>query len=387
MREIFQILLLGLKTIPRRIGTSLVTVIGVAGVVAVFISIMSISQGFEKTLSMGLSDNNIIIMRKGATSEINSIINAESFNILRSFDGLAKNEEGALISGERYSIVELTRKSSDSLANVPLRGVESQATKIRDKFSLIEGRMFKPGLNEIIAGIGVSSQYKNVEVGNKLKTGETEWLVVGIFEVDGGVAESELWADKNSVDMGSNIVSVVTAKLVDANEFEKFTGLVTQDPRLSVDVKFESSYYAEQSEILLMIVSTVGYSIALLMTLGAIFSSINTMESAISVRRKEIIILKTLGFNSKSVVGSVLIENMLLSSVGALFGSFFAYMFFNGYTVSTMNPSGAFSQVVFSFAIDSSLVIKGIAVALVIGFVGALLPALNATKISIVNAR
>ncbi len=382
MEQIIAITTQNLKSIPGRLGTSLVAVVGVAGVVAVLVAVLSMARGFENTLESGTSPDNVIVLRSGSSSELDSGFQGDQARIISQAPQLI------MVSPEVYVIVDIEKKSSDTQANVPMRGVGADAPGIRSEFRIIEGRMFEPGRKELVAGRGAADQFAGLEVGNTLEFGTERWDVVGIFESGGGSAESELWTDSATLQSAyrrGNSFSVVYGRLQDPALFAEFKDSLTSDPQLSVRVERESEYFAEQSRALSMFVSVAGYGIAVLMALGALFGALNTMYTAVSDRSREIATLRALGFTPVAIVASVMAEAMLLALAGGIIGAGIAWLLFNGFTVSTLNFS-SFSQVVFAFAVTPGLLVQGIVIALIIGLVGGLAPAIRAARMPIVAA-
>ena len=371
-----------LQSLGQRRVNALVSVIGVAGVVAVFVAVLSMAAGFERTMESVGSELNIIVLREGSSSELDSGLSSEQVRIIKDAPGLAQDQAGPMASAELHVVVDLRKKTTQTDANVPLRGVEPAAATIREGLSIVEGRWFEPGKMELVAGLGAASQFSGLEVGSRLKFGQSEWQLVGLFEADGGVPESELWADVKVVQPAyrrGNTYASVFARLETAEALVGLRDTLSADPRLAVDVKLEREYFSEQSEALSGFISIAGYGIAILMALGAAFGAINTMYTAVSERNREIATLKALGFGAGPIVISVLVESLLLAAVGGALGGGLAYLVFNGFTVSTLNFSG-FSQIVFAFAVTPGLLFRGIVIALMIGLVAGFFPAIRAAR-------
>ena len=381
MDQIVAITWHNLKSIPGRIGTSLVAIIGVAGVVAVLVAVLSMARGFESTLASGTAPDNVVVLRSGSSSELDSGFDGEQARLVTQSPYLA------LASPEVYVIVDLARKASGTDANVPLRGVSHDAVEIRPGFRIVAGRMFEPGRKELIAGIGAADQFVGLEVGNTLEFGTERWQVVGMFET-GGAADSELWTDAPVVQGAyrrGNSYSVIYGRLNNIDDFQTFRDELTTNPQLSVRVEREADYFAEQSEALSTFIEVVGYGIAILMALGALFGALNTMYTAVSDRAREIATLRAIGFGPGAVVVSVMVEAMLLALIGGLIGALTAWAIFNGFTVSTLSFT-SFTQVVFAFAVTPDLLVQGLLIALAIGLVGGLAPAIRAARMPIVSA-
>jgi putative ABC transport system permease protein len=282
-------------------------------------------------------------------------------------------------------IVDIPLKRTVTPANVPLRGVGPQAPQLRQNFHIVEGRNFTPGTFEIIAGRGASQQFAGLTVGNKLRWGTTDWTVVGIFEDRGSVAESEVWTDvtvlQGAYNRGTTFQSM-RVKLTSPEAYRAFEDALTTDPRLNVRMFTEREYYEKQSRLLIALVSTIGTVIAVLMGLGAVFAALNTMYSAVSTRTREIATLRALGFGAAPVVVSVLTEALLIGLVGGVLGALISYFAFNGVRASTMNFS-TFSQITFAFQVTPTVLVLGLVYALILGFVGGLLPSLRAARLPI----
>lgn len=388
LSQIFIISLMNLRNIPQRWGTSAVAILGVACVVGVFIAVLSMAAGFQRTMSNAGSPNTVIIMRAGATSEMSSGLSYEQTQLISSIPGIEKNGEQLLSSAELFVVVDISKKSTNTSANVSLRGVMPAAFAVRDKFNIVEGRNFEPGKNELIVGRSAQKQFNDLAVGSTIKFGQTEWRVVGMFESGGGLAESELWCDAKILQAAyrrGNSFQTIRAKLISPGMLANFKAAVAADPKFNVDVKLETAYLSEQSAPMTKFIMGVGYPLAMLMALGAIFGAINTMYTSVSTRTREIATLRALGFGAFPVAFSTLIESLALAFVGGAIGALVAYVLFNGYTVSTLNFA-SFSQVVFDFAVTPALVKQGVIFAAVIGFIGGLFPAIRAARLPVATA-
>lgn len=371
-----------LRSLPGRAGSSLVAVVGVAGVVAVLVAVLSMAKGFEQSLTVGAAPENVVMLRSGSSGEMDSGFDGDAVRVI------GQNQSLVHVSPELYVMVDLAKKSTGTLANVPFRGVGEAAGDIRDGFEIVEGRMFEPGRREIIAGRGAADQFAGLSVGNTLEFGTQRWDVVGIFSAGGGSTESELWTDVTVLQGAyrrGNSYSVVYGRLVAADDFTALKDALTSDPRLSVRVEREVDFKAQQSEFLSALISVFGYGIAVLMALGALFGALNTMYTAVSDRSREIATLRALGFAARPIVISVMVEALVLALIGGLLGAGIAWALFNGFTVSTLNFT-SFTQVVFAFAVTPDLLVQGVIIALVIGLIGGLAPAVRAARLPIVSA-
>jgi putative ABC transport system permease protein len=385
MTQIFAITSMNLRNLSERLTSSVVALVGIAGVVVVLIGVLSISAGFRAVLTLSGARDVAIVLRSGATDEMGSGLTQEQTRIIADAKDIARNAQGALASPELYVIVDIPLKRTVTAANVPLRGVGQQAPQLRQNFRIVEGRNFTPGTFEIIAGRGASQQFEGLTVGNKLRWGTTDWTVVGIFEDRGSVAESEVWTDatvlQGAYNRGTTYQSM-RVKLTSPAAYASFKDALTTDPRLNVRMFTERDYYEQQSRTLIALVSTIGTTIAVLMGLGAVFAALNTMYSAVSARTREIATLRALGFGSAPVVVSVLTEALLIGLVGGALGALIAYFAFNGVRASTMNFA-TFSQITFAFQVTPSVLVLGVIYALILGFVGGLLPSVRAARLPI----
>ena len=380
---------LNLRTIPARMSSSAVAIVGIAGVVVVLVSVLSIAAGFNAAMRQSGSPQRALVMRSGADSEMTSGLGGPEVDIIKQAPGMRREGQTPLASAELYVIIDLPKKSMpDSSANVPLRGVEPTVLKVRDDVSVIQGRMLQFGTNEVIVGRGAQAQFMGLSLGADVKSGQNVWRVVGVFEANGGVAETEVWADSRTLQgvyRRGNSYQSVLARLDSTDSLTAFRDWLTSNPQLNVMVRRENEYYAGQSQALTRLIQTIGFGIAALMGLGAVFGAILTMYTAVATRAREIATLRALGFNSLSVVVSVLTESLALGALGGLIGGIAAYIAFNGYQTSTMNFQ-TFSQVAFAFRVTPQLLMLGLAYALIMGLVGGLLPAIRAARLPIPSA-
>jgi putative ABC transport system permease protein len=374
-----------LMSIPQRLGSSASAAFGIAGVVAVLVGVLSIAQGFQRTMARSASPEAAIVLRSGANSEMMSGLSREDTRIVTETTGVGQGSDGPLASAELFVIINLPKRSTGTDANVPLRGVEQAAFAVRDKFVLIKGRPFEWGRNEVIVGVGAAREFAGLDYGESIDVGGSPWQVVGLFETGGGIAESEIWADAKVLQAayrrGDSFQAVYT-KLETVDAFSGFKDTLTSDPRLSVDVVMQDEYYAAQSQLLTSLITGLGVVITTLMAMGAIFGALNTMYSAVSARTREIATLRALGFKGGAVVISVLAESFALALIGGTVGGVVAYFAFDGFRAATMNWQ-SFSQVAFTFEVTPGLVVLGIVCAAVIGLFGGLLPAIRAARLPI----
>jgi len=386
--QIASITKFGLLSLPQRRGAVAATVIGIAGVVAVLVGVLSIAAGFRQAMTVSGSPDGAIVMRSGADSEMVSGLGRDETRVIADTPGIARTAQGPLASAELFVIIDLPKRSTGTDANVPLRGVEPAALQVRDKLKIIEGRMFEWGKDEVIVGRGAAQEFAGLEVGSKMKVGRYEWPVVGIFSANGGVSESEIWSDakvlQDAYNRGDSFQSV-SVRLNSPDAFQAFKDALTSNPQLNVQVIRQTDYYVQQSEAITRLVTTLGFLIAFLMAIGAVFGALNTMYSAVAARSREIATLRALGFGGGAVVVSLLLESLALALVGGTVGAALAFLAFNNFHTSTMNFQ-SFSQITFAFRVTPALLMRGIVWAALIGLIGGLFPAIRAARMPIAAA-
>lgn len=388
IREIAAVTALNLRTVPRRLGSSAVAIVGIAGVVVVLVAVLSIAEGFRASMVGAGAADRALVMRSGADAEMTSGLSGPDADVIGQAPGLARGEGRPLASAELFVIIDLPKASTGTPANVPMRGVQPVAFEVRDEISLVEGRMLEFGTNEVIAGVAAARQFAGLEVGSTIRSGQVAWTVVGLFEADGSVAETELWCDARTLQGAyrrGNSYQSVLARLDSADGFQTFRDWLTSNPRLNVSVRRERDYYVQQSQAITTLIRTIGVAIAGLMAVGAIFGAVLTMYTAVATRAREIATLRALGFNAIAVLTSVIAESMALAAIGGIAGGLLAYAAFNGYQTSTMNFQ-TFSQVAFAFRVTPGLLLLGLIWAMGMGFVGGILPAVRAARLPVARA-
>ena len=388
LSQILAVSAVNLRSIRQRLGSSTVAIIGIAGVVVVFLGVLSIAEGFRSAMAGVGNPQTVIVMRAGSDTEMTSGLSGDTARLIIDTPGIERNERGAIASPELFVIVGHPTKKDPSDANVPLRGVSSAALDVRPEIKIVEGRMFTEGTNEIVVGKAASRQFANLDVGSQTRWGQNNWKVVGIFEAKGSAAESEIWCDAKVLQPAyqrGNSYQSVYVRLASADGFQAFKDALTSNPQLSVTAIREPDYFAAQSDVLNNIIRTIGFLIAGLMGIGAVFGAVNTMYTAVASRTREIATLRALGFGNFPVVFSVLSEAVVLSLVGGVIGGLVAWIAFDGYQTSTMNFQ-SFSQVAFAFAVTPKLLTTALIYALLMGLVGGLLPAIRAARLPVVTA-
>src|SRR5690625_220294 len=375
----------GLGTVGRRLGSSLVIVLGIAGVVGVLTALLAMGAGLQATLAGGGSDDAALILRGGAPAEAQSVLGQDEIQAVTQAPGVAHDNDGRpLVSGEVIVAVNVTRRDGDD-ASVQLRGVDDPAWAVRPGVELIEGRPFRTGMQELVVGRRASDRYAGLKPGDSVQLGPERWDVVGVFESGDG-HDSELWADRNTVASAfrrGNSVSALLVGLTGADAFDGFKAALESNPQLNVRVQTTAEYFAAQSEGLVTVIRVVGIAVAAIMAIGAIFGALNCMFAAVAARAREIATLRAMGFRGLPVVVSIMLETMILALAGGLLGALLAWVLFNGHSASTL---AGMSQVVFSFKVDFGLMWTGIKWALAIGLVGGLFPAVRAARLPVTVA-
>jgi putative ABC transport system permease protein len=383
--QIVSVVLFNLQTIPTRLGSAVTAAVGIAGVVGVLVGVLAIAEGFQRAMTVSGSPDVAVVLRTGADSEMTSGFTREETRVISDAPGVARGKAGALTSSELFVIINLPKRSTGTDANVPLRGIEPAAYDVRGNVTMVQGRRFETGKNEVIIGSGAARAFSGLDVGKQIKIGENTWDVVGIFTANGGIAESEIWTDaavlQPAYHRNDNFQSVYV-KLETPDAYQAFKDALTTNPQLKVKVLRQSEFYAEQSTAVTQFVTTIGYFIATMMAVGALFGALNTMYGAVSARTREIATLRALGFGSGPVVLSILAESLLLAFVGGAFGAGVAYLLFDGFQTSTINFQ-TFSQVTFAFRVSTALLLQAIVFAAIIGSLGGLFPAIRAARLPI----
>jgi putative ABC transport system permease protein len=387
IKQILAVTGMNLRSLPQRIGTAWVIVIGIAVTVAVMVSVLAMAEGFTKTLKGTARTDRAIVLRSGSEAELASTIDRANAQTIMDAPGVRKDAAGRPIaSAEAVVIVALPQKKDGADANVTLRGVGANAMALRPELHLVAGRMFRPAVRELIVGKSALAQFKGLEIGSHIAFRDSEWTVVGVFETGGDAHESELQGDVETVLSAyrRNIFQSVSVMLQSADAFDRFKAALTTDPTLKVSVERETEYYAAQSRNLSKLLNLLAYFVGGIMALGASFGAINTMYTAVSTRTREIATLRAIGFSGLPIVVSVLVESLLLALIGSAIGSFAAWLFFNGNTVNTLGAG--FTQVVFHLTVTVSLLVSGVVLACVIGMLGGLFPAVRAARLPIATA-
>ena len=384
--QTFAVINMNILSLPRRIWMSLAMILASAVVVAILLAFLAMARGFETTLKGAGEEDTGIFLREGSAAELNSVLSRDQVSLIENAPGIITTEQGALISPELYVIVDGIKKTTQTEANIPLRGLSENGLKMRSSFKITQGRMFSPGTDEMIVGQGLIGQFDGFDLGKEVKFGKTKWTVVGIFSTGGNVFESELWTDikviQNLYNRGSS-VQTIRAKLESENSIEQLKEYIKNDPRLNLDIQTEKAYFTGQSKGL-EYMAIFGRVISFIMALGALAGALNTMYTSVADRSKEIATLRTIGFSNSSAFIGTVAEALTLSAIGGLIGALLAYLIFDGITASTLG--GSFTQVVFSFELTNDLIFQGIKIALLIGLISGVFPAWRAARMPVLLA-
>jgi putative ABC transport system permease protein len=376
------------RSVKARWTSTIVAVLGIAGTVGVFVAMLSLARGFRATLVASGSPDNALIVRAGATSEMTSGVPLDSVKILQDEPGIARGADGPLVTPEAVLMAPIPLISSGAQANVELRGVSPNVLDIRKTVKIVQGRMFRGGLAEVIVGKNATKTYVGLTVGNTISLGTQRWQVVGVFDAGGSSFDSEVWGDPHLLEQAygrpDNTFQSVTAHLTSPDALAQLKDAVTTDPRLNVDVTREIDYYSKQSTAMTTLITRLGGFVAGIMAIGAVFGALNTMYSAVADRGREIATMRALGFGGPSVVFSFLLEALLISFVGGVLGCV-AVLRLNGLTTSTINFQ-TFSNLAFAFKITPDLLVTGIVFALAMGVFGGLFPAVRAARLPVATA-
>jgi putative ABC transport system permease protein len=386
-RQIAAITALGFRSIPERLGPSFVILVGLAGVVAVFTALLAMAEGFRSTLESTGRPDVALVLRGGSQAELNSGLTREQGTLIKQVAGVAQGPDGQpLASAEVIVIAELMKPGEKTGSNITVRGIEPAGFALRPRLRIVEGRAFERGLRELVVGKGVTQQFAGAGIGQTIRMRGSDWTVVGVF-ASGDAAESELWTDVDVAQSTFNRqgYSSVRLQLADPRGLQAVKDALTSDPRLNVDVETEEQYYSGQTKQFRQTIGILAGVVTLIMALGATFAALNTMYAAVGTRAREIATLRAIGFGGLPVVISILLEALALALLGGLLGAVIAFLLFNNMAVSTLGSN--FTQIVFRFTVTPALVQKGLLIAVAIGMVGGLLPAIRAARQPVTTAQ
>ena len=372
---------MNIRSVPRRLWMSLSTVVAIGLVVAVLVTFLAMGNGFRRAQSSAGAGDIAILLRDGAGTELSSAVTREQSDLVEEAPQVARQDGRPLVSPELYVIVDGISRANGLRANMPLRGISLAGVALRHDVRIAEGRMFRPGTDEIVAGRSVTREFKGFELGKTLKLGQSVWTVVGIFEDGGTVRESELWGDAGvvqSVFKRANFFQTIRARLVSPAALAGLKEYVASDPRLKLAVQSEAEYFAEQAKQSRDLIQKLGWPLAIVMAVGALAGALNTMYSSVTSRGTEIATLRAIGFGRVPTFVGTLAEAMALAVVGGVLGVAVATLLFQGYSASTLSAN--FTQVVFKFKVTPALCVQALALALIVGGLGGIFPAFRAAR-------
>ena len=384
--QITALTVMNLKSLPKRFWLSLSTVIAVTLVVVVLLAFLAMQNGFQRTLASAGSEDVAMILRAGSQSEVASVITPDQIRLIEEAPGIAKGAAGKpLVSAELYLVVDGIKRSSQTKANLPLRGIGQEGMAVRKGIHIIAGRMFSPGSNEIVVGKALLSEFDGLQLGQTVTFGTGRWKVVGVFEAEGSVFDSEIWADLPVVQSffkRDNVFQTVRVRLVSPAALGELQRYLNSDPRLKqLEAKSEAAYYAEQASGTSNLIQKLGWPLAIAMAFGALAGALNTMYSSVAARTTEIATLRAIGFGGLPAFVSTLIESAVLAALGGGLGVATAFLVFNGLSASTLGAS--FTQVVFTFEVTPALAAQGVSLALIVGLIGGIFPSIRAARMPI----
>ncbi|TWB12418.1 putative ABC transport system permease protein [Nitrospirillum amazonense] len=388
VNQIAAVTALNFKSMPQRTLGSLSTVVAVTLVVTVLLAFLAMGEGFQKTIRGSGAADVALFLRAGAQAEANSSVTRDQLRLIEEAPGIASDASGKpLVSGELYVVVDGIKKSSNTKANLPLRGISLKGTATRPGFRIVAGRMFAPGANEIVVGSAVLKEFNGMDVGSTVRFGTSTWTVVGVFDLGGSIFESELWADIDVVQnlfQRQNVFQLARVKLEDPSKLVALKAFSEGDPKLKLEVVSEADYYAKQARSMTGLIQKLGWPLAIAMALGALAGALNTMYNSVASRAHEIATLRCIGFGGLPAFVGTLLESLALAALGGLAGSLVTWLLFDGMTASTLGSN--FTQVVFKFDLSPFLVLQGILIALVVGVVGGVFPAWQAARMPVLHA-
>jgi putative ABC transport system permease protein len=376
------------RSIRSRWTSTIVAILGIAGTVGVFVAMLSLARGFKATLVASGSPGNALVLRAGSPSEMMGGVTLDSVKIVQDAPGIARDAEGPLVTQEVVGVIPFPLITTGTDANVQVRGVSPNVLRIRTFVKMAEGRMFQPGLTEIVVGKNAVKTYSGLKLGDTVNIAGGVFKVVGVFDAGGSSFDSEVWCDSkilnDALKRPDNLFQSITVHLTSPAAFQQFKDSVVTDPRLNLDVTREIDYYAKQSTTMTTLITVLGGLVAVIMAVGAVFGALNTMYSAVAERGREIATMRALGFTSWNVILSFLFEALLISFVGGILGCL-VVLPLNGLTTSTMNFQ-TFSNLAFAFKITLNLLLLGVLFALVMGILGGVFPAIRAARRPVAQA-
>jgi len=381
--QIAAVTLINLRSIPQRALLSGATVFSIALVVMVLLGFLAMSNGFRQTMQGTGSTDVAVMLRTGSQTELNSGLSSEQVRLIEEAPGIARDAAGTpIVSGELYVIVDGLKRASQTEANLPLRGVGPAAQTLRQGFAIVEGRAYEPGTNELVVGEGIIREFSGFDLGQTVRLGSNEWVVVGVFSTGGTVFDSEIWTDltviQNLYQRGTGVQSI-RARLTSPEAIEELSTYAENEPRLNLDIQNEVDYFAGQAGGTSDLIMILGVPLSIAMAIGALAGAWNAMYSSVDTRMREIATLRAIGFSGFAAAFGTMVESLVLAGLGGLIGAVAVFLLFNGVSASTLGSG--FTQVVFSFAVTPMSVLVGVGLALMVGLLGGIIPAIRAATV------
>ncbi|WP_370981325.1 ABC transporter permease [Agaribacterium sp. ZY112] len=392
IKQAYVLTLANARSFPLRLSSSLISMLSIACVTAVILSVLVMVEGMMKTLDHSGMEDTVLVMRAGSVSELQSVMFLNELKILADNASVARDESGhAKASAELFVSAELAYEDSDGhdlSTSLALRGLSLSTLQFRPGFNMEQGRFFTPGLRQLIIGKAVARRIPDLKLGATVTLAGAQWQVSGVFSDQNSAFESELWADlgvlQSDYQRGPSVQTIRLA-LTDIKHLDALRAEWAKDPRLNIRVTSESVFFADQADSLTRLVRYIGFPVSAIMAIGAMVAALSTMYSAVASRSKEIATQKAIGFGPFAIAASILFESIFIAFLGALFGMVPLYVVFDGWTATTHNTVNL-SQLMFNFDLDLSLLLKALSLALLIGIIGGLLPAIKAMRLSVVDA-
>jgi putative ABC transport system permease protein len=383
LNQIGAVTSLNVRSIPQRAAMSAASIVAVALSITVLLFFLALSNGLKRTVEGSGAEDVAIVTRKASNSELNSVITRDQMNILAQGPGIASRNGVPLASGELMVIVNGVKRSTGTSANMPFRGIGAEGLSLRARsVAITQGRMFRPGTNEIVVGAGLLREFAGFEFGKKVRLRGGDWQVVGVFEAPGTVFESELWADiavTQSLFNRPNVYQTMRIRLTSADRMQALADWTKADSRLNeLEVVSERDYYARQASEGGNSLFVIAWALGITMAVGALAGALNTMYSSVAARSAEIATLRVIGFSGYAAFFGTMVEALALAALGGVLGVILAFLAFNGRSTSTL--TSGFTQLVFKFELSPAIVVSAIVMALVIGFLGGVLPGIRAAR-------
>ena len=383
LKQIARLLLFNLRNLPQRMSYSLIAMTGIAFVCLLLIGVSALTQAFQQTFARMDAYNNLLILKSGSTSELNSHLSADTVAIVEQLVQQLPGGDQVALSAEVYLVASLPNRDKEGEGNVPLRGVTPAGGSLRAGFRLLEGRWYRPGVQEFLVGRAAQQMYQGLDLGSRVQIGQQSWLVVGVFDADHGIATSELWASPGVLQSSFNRFNnyqLIYSNLRDEALIGKLRRQIAEHPAIDLKLITERDYYAGQIEHVILFVNLFGYFSVIIVSLIALFVAGNSMYDSVATRFREIALYRALGFDAKAVVAALLAESMLLAAGGAFVAWLLALLILDGNTISFLNIAGTFSQQQLSLELNTALAAESILWALLLGLLAGVIPAVASAR-------